>query len=400
MAGNHTTEDYCRILEVNTGASLQEIHHGYRRMTLIWHPDRFKSNPDLYAEAEERQRLINEAYNFLKKYPPKTVSAPTNHSPSSPETPRPASTGHHQRTTSAADVRAESKESTTPPSAESRTNRSAPDRRSGAWPWTIAFAVLAIGIAIASVTRSSRQPSPPSTSALLPPPVKAPGRDGKQELDDAITRYNETVVSLRDGRSTLEDVLRAADSVREIFYDTSLGNGVELDTLSEAQTKDFERRLPGVHVWNGPDSTGVALDTDYLVKLALRYGTPTDRAFIEAHKLTHPVLETRLSYRDYTWCCMCTAYGSGNLTAAYAHWSAFAEQYPDSFEQYVAKNIEEIRTSLLESDCSCTEKEDVQRELQLFLARFPDSSWSEAARERLRRLLDGSLSMRFDCHPV
>jgi hypothetical protein len=399
MASGRTTADYCRILEVNAGASLQQIHRGYRRMVLIWHPDRFKSNPDLQAEAEERLKLINEAYEFLKNHPPQKASHSTNRSPSAPETPRPASTGH-QRTTSSPDATTESKESTTPPYSGSRTVRSVSDRRAGGWPWAIAVAVLAVGIAVALVIGSSRQASPLPTRALSPPPAKVPARDGKQELNDAIIRYNEAVASFRHGRSTLEGVLRAAGSVREVFYDTSLGDGVELGTLSETQTKDFERRLPGIHVWNGPDSAGVALDTTYLVELTLKHGTPTDRAFIDTYKLTYPVLENRLSYRDYTWCCMCTADGSGNLTAAYANWSAFAEQHPAAFEQYVAENLEEIRTSLLESDCSCTEKDDVQRELQLFLSRFPNSAWSEAVRERLQRLLDGSLSMRFDCHPA
>lgn len=398
MASGRTTADYCRILEVNTSASLQQIHRAYRRMVLIWHPDRFKSNPDLHAEAEEKLRVINEAYEFLKNHPPTTGSGPTNHSPSPPETPRSASTSYRQRTASSADARAASKESTTPPSSANRTV-TVPDR-AGGWPWVIAVAVLTVGIAIALLLRSSRQPSPSSISALSPQPVKVATRDGKQKLYDAIIRYNEAVASLSHGRGTVEDVLRAVHSVREVFYDTSLGDGVELGTLSEAQTKDFEHRLPGIHVWNGPDSAGVALDTKYLVELTLKYGTPTDRAFIEAYRLTYPVLESRMSYRDYTWCCMCTAYGSGNLTAAYANWFVFAEQHPGAFEQYVAENIEEIRMSLLESNCSCTKKEDVQQELQLFLSRFPNSSWSNAVRERLRRLLDGSLSMRFDCYPV
>ncbi len=53
--------DYYEILEVDRNASFEEIKKAYRKQALKYHPDR---NPD-DKEAEERFKLINEAYQVL-----------------------------------------------------------------------------------------------------------------------------------------------------------------------------------------------------------------------------------------------------------------------------------------------------------------------------------------------
>ena len=53
--------DYYEILEVDRNASFEEIKKAYRKLALKYHPDR---NPD-NKEAEEKFKLINEAYQVL-----------------------------------------------------------------------------------------------------------------------------------------------------------------------------------------------------------------------------------------------------------------------------------------------------------------------------------------------
>jgi preprotein translocase subunit Sec63 len=55
----------CRLLEVEPGASMDEIRQAYRDQTKVWHPDRFSNDTRLQQKAEERIRQINSAYRRL-----------------------------------------------------------------------------------------------------------------------------------------------------------------------------------------------------------------------------------------------------------------------------------------------------------------------------------------------
>jgi TonB family protein len=58
-------QDDCRLLEVEPGASTEEIRQAYRDQTKVWHPDRFCNDTRLQQKAEERIRQINSAYRRL-----------------------------------------------------------------------------------------------------------------------------------------------------------------------------------------------------------------------------------------------------------------------------------------------------------------------------------------------
>lgn len=55
-----TGKDYHRVLGVRKGASRNDIRKAYRRLALLYHPDRNKD-----AGAEERFKEINQAYAIL-----------------------------------------------------------------------------------------------------------------------------------------------------------------------------------------------------------------------------------------------------------------------------------------------------------------------------------------------
>lgn len=58
------SDDYYEILGVPRTATEDDIRKGYRRQALRWHPDK---NPDNKEQAEERFKLVSEAYEVLSK---------------------------------------------------------------------------------------------------------------------------------------------------------------------------------------------------------------------------------------------------------------------------------------------------------------------------------------------
>ena len=62
-----------QVLEIEPGASPEEIKQAYKDLTKVWHPDRFSENPRLQQKAAEKLKRINAAYEFLKSYQPQVV---------------------------------------------------------------------------------------------------------------------------------------------------------------------------------------------------------------------------------------------------------------------------------------------------------------------------------------
>ncbi len=59
---------YYKILELEPGASLEEVKEAYRDLAFVWHPDRFIHNTRLQAKAQIRLKEINEAYRRLRYF--------------------------------------------------------------------------------------------------------------------------------------------------------------------------------------------------------------------------------------------------------------------------------------------------------------------------------------------
>lgn len=61
-------EKCLKILEVDRGASPDEIKQAYKDTVNVWHPDRFPSNSRLQQKAEEKLKEVNIAYETLQSY--------------------------------------------------------------------------------------------------------------------------------------------------------------------------------------------------------------------------------------------------------------------------------------------------------------------------------------------
>jgi FKBP-type peptidyl-prolyl cis-trans isomerase FkpA len=54
-----------RTLDLEPGASPEEVKRAWRDLTKVWHPDRFQGDPRMEAKAEEKLKAINFAYHQL-----------------------------------------------------------------------------------------------------------------------------------------------------------------------------------------------------------------------------------------------------------------------------------------------------------------------------------------------
>ncbi|EKD08112.1 J domain-containing protein [Limnospira fusiformis SAG 85.79] len=71
LSGNMNNQDlhkHLAVLELEPGASLEEIKASYKELVQIWHPDRFDSNSNLQQRAHLQLQRINESYEILKDY--------------------------------------------------------------------------------------------------------------------------------------------------------------------------------------------------------------------------------------------------------------------------------------------------------------------------------------------
>lgn len=58
--------DCYRLLELDPGASPEEVKRAHRDLTKVWHPDRFEHDAPLRVKAEEKLKAINEAYATIR----------------------------------------------------------------------------------------------------------------------------------------------------------------------------------------------------------------------------------------------------------------------------------------------------------------------------------------------
>lgn len=60
---------YYQILELEPGASAEEVNQAYKDLAFVWHPDRIPDdNPRLKAKAQDKLKQLNEARGFFRTH--------------------------------------------------------------------------------------------------------------------------------------------------------------------------------------------------------------------------------------------------------------------------------------------------------------------------------------------
>jgi curved DNA-binding protein CbpA len=63
-------ERYYRILDLEPGASPEEVDQGYLDLAWVWHPDRFPRHSRLQKKATYKLQELNEAHEQLRSFRP------------------------------------------------------------------------------------------------------------------------------------------------------------------------------------------------------------------------------------------------------------------------------------------------------------------------------------------
>ncbi len=66
-------DDYRTLLEVEKSADLKTLKTAYRNVMKQWHPDKFHADEDGRIIAEEKSKILIEAYHFLVSIAPETM---------------------------------------------------------------------------------------------------------------------------------------------------------------------------------------------------------------------------------------------------------------------------------------------------------------------------------------
>ena len=67
MSTPNKLEDDYRELDLEPGASLEEVKSSYRELALFWHPDQFHDRPSRLPKAHQKMTRINLAYERIRK---------------------------------------------------------------------------------------------------------------------------------------------------------------------------------------------------------------------------------------------------------------------------------------------------------------------------------------------
>ena len=63
-----TSAEALQVLGLAPGASAAQARRAYRKLALLWHPDRHALNPGRRKQAEERFEVISAAYQHVKAF--------------------------------------------------------------------------------------------------------------------------------------------------------------------------------------------------------------------------------------------------------------------------------------------------------------------------------------------
>jgi len=162
-----------RILELEPGATLEEVKRSYRDLVKVWHPDRFPNDPKLQKKGEEKLKQINLAYDRICKgnFERSRESSP----PAATSAQQPGKNAHASSGTGTSNNQSSSPREEPPRSQRSNPSSTAPAEQNGgrrfiqiAAAVAVIFIVKAIFFADGDLSKQTRGYSPHPTTQ---PPV-------------------------------------------------------------------------------------------------------------------------------------------------------------------------------------------------------------------------------------
>ncbi len=184
---------------------------------------------------------------------------------------------------------------------------------------------------------------------------------------------------------SLEPLLNAAESVQDGLMQIQPDDRAWIETLNEAEYAALKAELRGMQLSRGIDIYAQP-DGAFLLQLAGKHGRPEDLAFFEVYVRlwNEQQLPRYLSLGSRPT--PCVRFGAGILPELYADWRTYAERYPKAYVAYTAQTLRDLEEAVALGTCACGDEHSVQRELEGFLQRFPQTPVAADIRGRLKQL--------------
>ncbi len=93
--------EYYKILNLEPGASPEEVKQAYRNLAFLWHPDRYPQDSQQQAQAEHKFKEINHAYDQLRTFLSQPQSSVEFSTPVKPAATPPNNRGFYKRSATA-----------------------------------------------------------------------------------------------------------------------------------------------------------------------------------------------------------------------------------------------------------------------------------------------------------
>ena len=61
-------EECYQLLKLPVGAPLEEVKKSWKRLAIVWHPDRYTEMPNIREFAQEQLKSINFAYETIRTH--------------------------------------------------------------------------------------------------------------------------------------------------------------------------------------------------------------------------------------------------------------------------------------------------------------------------------------------
>jgi hypothetical protein len=232
---------------------------------------------------------------------------------------------------------------------------------------------------------------------LSTPVVEARYEALSADQNAAIHAYVQTLARVR-GRApgaSVEQLFAAAERLDVLTGSAERSTSIEY--LAKPEFERLQKDLPGIMLQN-EEAIRVQPLPEFFEAVAAEYGDAVDKQFAREYAATF--IDTQVFYLEMvTDVTGCTRYGMGLFAERYGAWTEFRAAHPRRYRSTADALIENLEEELLTDTCACGTRDEVVREYELFIKRFPSLPLTKRVGERLRAIENGSSDFRYGCSP-